>query len=61
MVITADAHLDSACTYTGGVDIVTVSNVVFDCRGAHITDVKAAMDAVSLSAPTPKRRLNTSR
>jgi parallel beta-helix repeat protein len=37
VVVTASAHLDPACTYTGGFD-VTASDVVFDCRGAHVED-----------------------
>ena len=50
VVITSDAHLDSACTYTGGVEI-TASNVVFDCRGAHITDVDGSHGrGISVSA-----------
>ncbi len=48
--ITSDAHLDPACTYTGGVEI-TASNVVFDCRGAHITDVEGSHGrGISVSA-----------
>ncbi len=48
--ITSDAHLDPACTYTGGVQI-SASNVVFDCRGAHITDVDGTHGrGVSVSA-----------
>jgi nitrous oxidase accessory protein NosD len=37
VVITADSHLDPACTYTGGITIST-SNVQLDCQGATIQD-----------------------
>lgn len=37
LIITHSAHLDPACTYTGGVEIVR-SDIVFDCRGALIDD-----------------------
>jgi parallel beta-helix repeat protein len=33
--LTASAHLDPSCTYTGGFQI-EASNVVLDCRGAHV-------------------------
>jgi hypothetical protein len=35
VTLTSSAHLDAGCTYTGGFDI-TASNVVLDCRGAHL-------------------------
>ncbi len=37
VVVTASAHLDPTCIYTGGFDIST-SGVVLDCRGAHVED-----------------------
>ena len=37
VVVTADAHLDPACTYTAGFD-VRASHVTLDCRGARIED-----------------------
>jgi parallel beta helix pectate lyase-like protein len=35
LVLTASAELDPSCTWTGGLEIVA-SNVVLDCRGAHV-------------------------
>lgn len=37
ITITVSSHLDPACTYTKGLTI-TASDVVLDCRGAHIHD-----------------------
>lgn len=37
VVVSADAHLDPACTYTGGFEVVA-SGTTFDCRGAHVDD-----------------------
>lgn len=37
VVLTADAHLDPDCTYTGGFE-VTASDTTLDCRGARIHD-----------------------
>jgi parallel beta-helix repeat protein len=51
VVLTADAHLDPACTYTGGFEI-TGSGVTFDCRGARIEDVdRNSSRGVHIHAP----------
>lgn len=39
VVLTRSAHLDPSCTYTRGIE-VRASDVVLDCRGARIEDVR---------------------
>ncbi len=50
VTVTADAHLDPECLYTGGFDI-TASNVTFDCQGATIANPAHASVGIVISAP----------
>lgn len=53
VVVSANSHLDPACTWTRGVQIVA-SDVVFDCRGARIVgpDRQRGIE-ITASADTP--------
>jgi len=52
VVVTASAHLDPACTYTGGFEIST-SRVVLDCRGAQVEDPEGDSGVgILVTAPT---------
>ena len=51
VVLTVPAHLDPACTYTGGFEI-RASGVVLDCRGARIEDVSGNLGrGIHVAAP----------
>lgn len=52
LVVTVSSHLDPSCTYTRSVQI-TASNVVFDCRGAHITRDPAVNDRLGIEIVAP--------
>src|SRR5262245_2325425 len=41
IVLTAASHLDRACTYTAGIDVVA-SSVTLDCQGATIRSAPGA-------------------
>lgn len=52
VAIGADSHLDPACTYTGGFEIVA-SGSVLDCRGARISDTAGNKSrGIHIHAPT---------
>ncbi|MBU6280693.1 right-handed parallel beta-helix repeat-containing protein [bacterium] len=48
--VAANAHLDPACTYTAGFDVVA-SNVVLDCRGAEIRSPGTSGRGIHVKAP----------
>jgi hypothetical protein len=51
VTLTTSAVLDPSCTYTGGFDIIA-SNVVLDCRGAHLQGAPdESRHGVAVSAP----------
>jgi len=50
ITVTADAHLDPNCTYTGGFDI-TASDTTFDCQGATVANPAHASVGIVISAP----------
>jgi parallel beta-helix repeat protein len=50
IVLTAGAHLDPSCAYTGGIEI-TASNVTLDCRGAVIDGTGAGGTGILVHAP----------
>lgn len=50
ITVTTSSHLDPACTYTKGV-VISASNVVFDCRGAHIETTAGSGVGIKVSAP----------
>jgi parallel beta-helix repeat protein len=52
VTISADAHLDPACVYERGFDIVA-SNVTLDCRGAKVTRAASATDSYGILVTTP--------
>lgn len=55
VVLTADAHLDPGCTYTGGFEI-TASDTTLDCRGARIHDPSGTRSrGVHVHAPNDVR------
>lgn len=50
IVLTVSAHLDPACTYTGGID-VTSSGVVLDCQGALIRNTESSLRGIEVVTP----------
>lgn len=50
VTVTASAHLDPACTWTRGVEIVA-SGVVFDCQGARIVAAGDRPRGILITAP----------
>jgi len=50
VTVTANAHLDRRCTYTGGFEI-NASHVVFDCRGAVIDGTGQPGVGIEVSTP----------
>lgn len=52
LTITSSSHLDPSCTYTRSIQI-TASNVVFDCRGAHIARDPAVNDRLGIEIVAP--------
>jgi parallel beta-helix repeat protein len=50
VVVTVSSHLDPSCTYSQGFTI-SGSNVVFDCRGAHIETDTGSGRGIEVSAP----------
>jgi hypothetical protein len=52
ITITESSHLDPACTYTRSIQI-TASDVVFDCRGAHIAKDPEVRDRLGIEIVAP--------
>lgn len=58
LTVDADAHLDPACTYTAGVEVVA-SDTTLDCRGARIVDLTDDQSrGIHVHVPVCPRRLS---